>query len=257
MSPSRSSWPLASTALLDLGRRDVVAALVLADVDAERVAAERVERHLGDRDAVRVVVAERVDVGRGVVRGDDDLGVERRPPRGCVRVTGCAGGSASAGRTGAAATPATAAGRGRSLVWPSHDSFPARSLHTWTMRGTTAATIRSPSSLLARVASPTTPDSRDVAEHVHRHDHAGPLRAHLVAAERRPRQSRLAHRLAAVPGVARRAVGLDPLAERHRQRGLRLLGVDQRPLDLGEHVAGEVPPLREEDAPARWSRSSG
>ena len=129
-------------------------------------------------------------------------------------------------------------------------SFPERSLQTWTIRGTTAATIRSPSSLLARVASPTTPDGGDVAEHVHRHDHARPLRAHLVAAERRPRQAGLAHRLAAIPGVARRAVGLDALAERHRERGLRLLGVDQRPLDLGEHVAGEVPPLREEDAPA-------
>jgi hypothetical protein len=44
--------------LLDLGGGDVVPALVLLDVDAERVAAEGVERELGDRDAARVVVAE-------------------------------------------------------------------------------------------------------------------------------------------------------------------------------------------------------
>ena len=55
---------------------------------------------------------------------------------------------------------------------------------------------------------------------------------------------------AAVPGVPRRPVVLDALAERHRERRLRLLGVDHRPLDLREGVGGEVPPLDEEDAAA-------
>jgi hypothetical protein len=63
----------------DLRRGHVMAALVLPDVDADRVAAEGVERHLGDRRAALLVVAEGVDVGGGVVRGDDDLGVERGP----------------------------------------------------------------------------------------------------------------------------------------------------------------------------------
>ena len=100
--------------LLDLGGAHVVAALVLADVDADRVAAERVERHVRDRRPGRVVVAEGVHVRGGVVRGDDDLGVERRPARGPRPRARCAAGSASARRTGAAATRARAAARGRS-----------------------------------------------------------------------------------------------------------------------------------------------
>src|SRR4051794_9609757 len=89
---------------------------------------------------------------------------------------------------------------------------------------------------------------RDVAQHVHRHDHAGPAGAHLVAPERRPRQPRVPDGGAAVVRVARRAVFVDRLPERHRERGLRLLGVDHRPLDVREHVRGQVPPLDEEHA---------
>ncbi len=50
------------------------------------LAAERVERHLLQRCAARLVVAERVHVRRRVVRGDDDLGAERRVARRRVRV---------------------------------------------------------------------------------------------------------------------------------------------------------------------------
>src|SRR5581483_1316834 len=46
------------------------------------------------------------------------------------------------------------------------------------------------------------------------------------------------------------ALRLDALPERHRQRGLGFLGVDQRPFDVGKDVGGEVPPLGQEDAPA-------
>ena len=84
MSRSRSSWP--DSATLDLLRCDVVAALVLADVDADRRAAEGVERHVCDRLALLVVVAEGVHVGGCVVRRDDHLGVEGRPSLGRVRV---------------------------------------------------------------------------------------------------------------------------------------------------------------------------
>ena len=61
----------------------------------------------------------------------------------------------------------------------------------------------------------------------------------------------VAHGPAAIPGVARRALHLDALAERQRDRGLGLLGVDHRALDVGQHVGREVPPLREEDPAAR------
>jgi hypothetical protein len=145
--------------LLDLGGGDVVPALVLLDVDAERVAAEGVERELGDRGAARVVVAERVDVGGGVIRRDDDLGCEGGPSGGRVRVQDVAEDLRRRKERGVAASPATAAGRGRSRVGPCSYSFPESSLQTWTIRGTTAATMRSPSSRLARVASPTTPDA--------------------------------------------------------------------------------------------------
>ena len=204
----------------------------------------------------RLVVAERVDVRRRVVRGDDDLGVERRParrPRPCAR---CAAGSASAGRTGAAATPRES-GCERSIT--------RRAISTPFRRcpcrpGRCGARPRRPSARrLAARAGRVADDARrgDVAEHVHRHDHARPLRAHPVAAERRPREAGLPHRRAAVPGVARRAVHLDALAERQRERRLRLLGVDQRPLDVGEHVGREVPPLRRGRRAGRSSRSSG
>ena len=125
--------------------------------------------------------------------------------------------------------------------------FPAISRQTWTMRGTTAATMRSPVSRRARVASPTTPECGDVAKHVHRHDDLRAGVPHAVLAERRPLEAGVAHGAAAVPGVARRAVHLDALAERQRDRRLGLLGVDHRALDVGEHVGREVPPLREED----------
>src|SRR5262249_11340493 len=51
-----------------------------------RVAAGRVERHVRDRGPVRVVVAERVDMGGCLVRRDDDLRVERGAARRGVRV---------------------------------------------------------------------------------------------------------------------------------------------------------------------------
>ena len=60
--------------------------------------------------AALLVVAERVDVGRRVVRGDDDLGVERRPSLAPRPSAGCGGGSALGGRTGAAGTRGRAAG---------------------------------------------------------------------------------------------------------------------------------------------------
>ena len=63
-------------------------------------------------------------------------------------------------------------------------------------------------------------------------------------------KARLPHRLAAVEGVARRLGFEHPLAERQRERGLRLLGVDHRALDRGEDVRGEIPPLDEEDPAA-------
>ena len=47
----------------------------------------------------------------------------------------------------------------RSITRTAVYSFPAISLHTWTIRGINAATIRSPVSTRAGVASPTTPDS--------------------------------------------------------------------------------------------------
>ena len=62
----------------NLVRAHVMAARVLADVDADRLAAERVERHLLKRCAARLIVAESVDVRRRMVRGDDDLGAEGR-----------------------------------------------------------------------------------------------------------------------------------------------------------------------------------
>ena len=118
------------------------------------------------------------------------------------------------------------------------------------MRGTSAETIRSPVSALARVASPTTPDSVMSRSMSIGTTTFGPACAHAVLAERRPLEPGFLDRGAAIPRVARRAVHLDPLAERDRERGLGLLGVDHRALDLGERVGGEVPPLDEEDASA-------
>ena len=71
---------------LDLRGSDIVAARVLADVDTDRIATEGVERHLADLLATSQVVPDGVDMRGGVVRGDDELGVERRPSLWRVRV---------------------------------------------------------------------------------------------------------------------------------------------------------------------------
>ena len=64
---------------LHLGDRDLVASRVLAHVDADGVATERVERHLVDLGGLRIGIemAESIHVGGSVVRRDDDLRVKR------------------------------------------------------------------------------------------------------------------------------------------------------------------------------------
>ena len=64
---------------LHLRDRYLMASRILAHVDADGVATERVERHLVDLGCLRVgiEVAKRVHVGGGVIRRDDDLRIER------------------------------------------------------------------------------------------------------------------------------------------------------------------------------------
>ena len=219
-----------------------------------------------------VVVAERVDVCGGMVRGDDDLGAERRPSLRPRRRAGCGAGSASGGRTGAAATRARAAATGRSRDGHAPRACQDKSWRGSLSRGISAARFpfrpspctpgrcagRSPrrsarpSRRWRGVASPTTPDGCDVAEHVHWDDDAsGPCR-------RIPYWPKDVHGSPASFTAAPRSQAsrvacsvCDALAERQRERRLRLLGVDHRALDLREYVGREVPPLDEEDAPAR------
>ena len=190
MSPSRSSWPEAATRRLGLGHRDVVAARVLADVDADRVAAERVERHLADRLAAGQVVADRVDVRRGVVRRDDQLGVERRPARGRVRVH-----DVPHDLRGREERMELALARERlrqvddaacHVVLPLSCHLAADLDDARNDGGDHALARLEPGS--SRVADHA--GCGDVAEHVHRHDDLGAGVPHAVLAERRPLAAR-------------------------------------------------------------------
>ena len=200
MSPSRELLARVGHGLLELGSRYVVAALVLADVGADRRAAERVERHVRDRLARPVVVAEGVDVRRRVVRGDDHLGVERRPALGRV----CVDDVAHDLRGREERVQLRLAGQGLRQVDNTHGySFPAISRQTWTMRGTSADD--DPLAGLGAGAGRVADDAGfgDVAEHVHRDDHLRAGVAHAVLAERRPLEPRSLDGGAAIPGVAR------------------------------------------------------
>src|SRR6202030_3977034 len=103
-----------------------------------------------------VVVAEGVDVRRRVVRGDDHLGVEGRP---ALRRIGVDDVPHYLRRREERVELRLAGERLRQVDHLHRCSFPAISRQTWTIRGMRTETMRSPVSALARVASPTTPDS--------------------------------------------------------------------------------------------------
>ena len=192
MSPSRELLARSPRPPARAPRRSRRGRAVLADVDADRLAAERVERHLGDRRAPPCrVVAERVDVGRGVVRGDDDLGVERRPSLGarpCATMWRriCVG-----GKNGCSCV-SRESGWERSITRRAIRLLLSGHLAGRPGRCGGRARRRSarPVSALARVASPTTPDavmSRSMSIGT---TTLGPACAHPVLAERRPLAAR-------------------------------------------------------------------
>ena len=233
----------------NLVRAHVMAARVLADVDADRLAAERVERHLLKRCAARLIVAESVDVRRRMVRGDDDLGAEGRVSGRRVGVENVAEDlrwwkERVQLRFARERLREIETRRVMRLLLSCHFST---NLNDPGNDG-----VDDPLARLGARAGGVTDHARlrDIAEHVHRDDHLRPGVAHAVLAEGRPLETRLPDGGAAVPGVPRREVHLDALPERDRERGLGLLGVDHRTIDVDERVGGEIPPLDEEDATA-------
>ena len=173
-----------------------------------------------------------------------------RPSRARPRA-GCGAGSASAGRTGAAATRARAAARGRSragmrLLLSGHLLADLDDAGDRARRRSARRSRRR-----ARVASPTTPDARDVAEHVHRHDHARArsraCRSGRTTSTAGPRPCTAAPRSQA-SRVARSSSTRWPSASASEVSASSAWIIG--PSISASTSDGEIPPLDEEDAAA-------